>query len=106
MGKKEFTKQLTPEGDDRLRVRIVIEKSKVTDVVIQYETRIKDKWHTVVRYDCAHGFFHRDLLSMKGDKTKQPISITNLNDALTYAEQDLKDRWDWYKEQYKRGVKK
>ena len=106
MGKKEFTKQLTPEGDDRLRVSIVIEKSKVTDVVIQYETRIKDKWHTVVRYDCAHGFFHRDLLSMKGDKTKQPISITNLNDALTYAEQDLKDRWDWYKEQYKRGVKK
>ena len=93
MGKKEFTKQLTPDGDDRLRVRIAIEKSKVTDVVIQYETRIKDKWHTVVRYDCSHGFFHRDLLSMKGDKIKQPISITNLNDALTYAEQDLKDRW-------------
>jgi hypothetical protein len=106
MGKKEFTKQLTPDGDDRLRVRIAIEKSKVTDVVIQYETRIKDKWHTVVRYDCSHGFFHRDLLSMKGDKIKQPISITNLNDALTYAEQDLKDRWEWYKEQYKRGVKK
>lgn len=106
MGKKEFTKKLTPDGDDRLRVRIAIEKSKVTDVVIQYETRIKDKWHTIVRYDCAHGFFHRDLLNMKGDKIKQPISITNLNDALTYAEQDLKDRWEWYKEQYKRGVKK
>jgi hypothetical protein len=106
MGKKEFTKQLTPDGDDRLRVRIAIEKSKVTDVVIQYETRIKDKWHIVVRYDCAHGFFHRDLLNMRGDKIKQPISITNLNDALTYAEQDLKDRWEWYKEQYKRGVKK
>ena len=87
-------------------MRIAIEKSKVTDVVIQYETRIKDKWHTVVRYDCSHGFFHRDLLSMKGDKIKQPIPITNLNDALTYAEQDLKDRWEWYKEQYKRGVKK
>ena len=87
-------------------MRIAIEKSKVTDVVIQYETRIKDKWHTVVRYDCSHGFFHRDLLNMKGDKIKQPIPITNRNDALTYAEQDLKDRWEWYKEQYKRGVKK
>lgn len=29
MGKKEFTKQLTPEGDDRIRVRIVIEKGEV-----------------------------------------------------------------------------
>jgi hypothetical protein len=106
MGKKEFTKLLTPEGEDRLRVRIVIEKSKVKDVVIQYEAKIKDKWHTIVRYDCAHGFFHRDLLTVKGDKIKQPIAISNLNDALTYAEQDLKDRWEWYKEQYKRGMKK
>ena len=55
---------------------------------------------------CAYGFFYRDLLNMKGDKIKQPIPITNLNDALTYAEQDMKDRWEWYKEQYKRGVKK
>jgi hypothetical protein len=43
---------------------------------------------------------------MKGDKIKQPILITNLNDALTYAEQDLKDRWEWYKEQYKKDMKK
>lgn len=43
MGEKEFTKLLTPEGEDRLRVRIVIEKSKVTDVVIQYEAKLKDK---------------------------------------------------------------
>ncbi len=106
MSKKEFTKLLTPEGEDRLRVRIVIVKGKVADVVIQYETRIKDKWHTIVRYDCAHGYFHRDLLSMKGDKVKQPILITNLNDALTYAEQDLKDRWEWYKEHYKKDMKK
>ena len=48
----------------------------------------------------------RDVLSMKGDKVKQPIAITNLNDALTYAEQVLKDRWEWYKEQYKKGVKR
>jgi len=72
MGKKEFTKLLTPEGEDRLRVRIVIEKSKVTDVVIQYEARIKDKWHTIVRYDCAHGFFHRDLLTVKATRSSSP----------------------------------
>jgi len=106
MGKKEFTKQLTPEGDDRIRVHVVIEKGKVVDVVIQYESRIKDKWHAIVRYDCSHGFFHRDILTLKGDEIKQPIPIKNLNDALTYAEQDLKDRWEWYKDKFKKGVKK
>jgi hypothetical protein len=45
-------------------------------------------------------------LTLRGDEIKQPIPIKNLNDALTYAEQDLKDRWEWYKEKFKRGMKK
>lgn len=105
MGGKEFTKRLTPDGDDRLRMRIAIEKGKVTDVIVQYETKIKDKWHPVVRYDCSHGFFYRDLLNPKGEKIKQPIPIDNLKNALTYAEQDIKDRWEWYKEKFKKGLK-
>lgn len=24
---------------------------------------------------------------------------------LTYAEQDIKDRWEWYKEKFKKGMK-
>lgn len=105
MSIKEFTKKLTPDGDERLRVEIRVEKGKVTDVVIQYETKIKERWHPVVRYDCSHGFFHRDLLTPKGNKIKQPIPINNLDDALTYAEQDIKDRWEWYKEKFKKGMR-
>jgi len=37
---------------------------------------------------------------------KQPLSIANLSDALQYAEQDIKDRWQWYKERYIRGLRK
>jgi len=41
-----------------------------------------------------------------GGKTeKQPIAIENLRDALQYAEQDLKDRWTWYTDRYKRRLK-
>lgn len=105
MGKKEFTKTLSPDGDDRLRIRIKTEKGKVTDIVVQHETKIKDKWYSIVRYDCSHGFFHRDILNPNGEKIKQPIPINNLKDALTYAEQDIKDRWEWYKEKFKKGVK-
>lgn len=52
------------------------------------------------------GFFHRDIINPKGQETKQPIPIQNFNDALTYAEQDIKDRWEWYKEKFKKGLKK
>lgn len=45
MGSKEFTKELSLDGEDRLRVKIEIEKGKVEDVVVQYESKIKDKWY-------------------------------------------------------------
>ena len=105
MGEKEFTKDLSSDGDDRLRIKITTKKGQVMEVVVQYESKIKDKWYPVVRYDTSHGFFHRDLLNPKGEETKKVIPIENLTDALTYAEQDLEDRWEWYKEKFKRGVK-
>jgi len=105
MGSKEFTKELSLDGEDRLRIKIEVEKGKVKDVVVQYESKIKDKWYPIVRYDCSHGFFHRDILNQKGEKTKQVIQIQNLKDALTYEEQDIKDRWEWYKKRFKKGIK-
>ena len=106
MGNKEFTKEIDLDGNERLRIRITITKGTVTDVVVQYESRIMEKWHSIVRYDCSHGFFHRDILTRKGETTKQAIPIQNIKDALTYAEQDIKDRWEWYKEKFKKGIKK
>ena len=105
MGGKEFTKDLSPEGDDRLRIKITAKKGKVMEVVVQYESKIKEQWYPIVSYDTCHGFFHRDLLNPKGEEIKKVIPIENLKDALTYAEQDLKDRWEWYKEKFKRGLK-
>lgn len=106
MGNKEFTKEISPGGDERLRIKIIVKKGTITDAVVQYESKIMDKWQAIVRYDCSHGFFHRDILTPKGEVTKQAIAIENLNDALTYAEQDIKDRWEWYKERFKKGIKK
>lgn len=106
MGNKEFTKNISLDGDDRLRIKISVEKGAVSDVVVQYESKIMGKWYSIVRYDCSHGFFHRDVLTPKGEKIKQAIPIQNLKDALIYAEQDIKDRWEWYKEKFKKGIKK
>jgi len=102
---KEFTKEITADGEDRLRVKITVERGRVSDIVVQYEAKIKEKWHAIVRYDCSHGFFHRDVMSPKGEKDKQLIPIHNLQDALTYAEQDIKDRWEWYKDRFRKRMK-
>jgi hypothetical protein len=45
-----------------------------------------------VRYDTSHGFAHRDLLNIKGEKRKTPLFITDKNDALTFAENDIQTK--------------
>ena len=103
---KEFIKTFSVDGNDRLRIRIATEKGKVVNIMVQYEANIAGAWREIVRYDCAHGFLHRDVMLPKGKTEKQPLSIANLNDALQYAEQDIKDRWQWYKERYIKGLRK
>ena len=103
---KEFLKYLDKDSRERIRMRISIENGSVVDIVVQYETLIKEKWIAIVRYDCAHGFFHRDVIYPNGDKEKQVIEIDKLETALVYAEQDLKDRWDFYKHWYLKRLKK
>lgn len=75
-------------------------KGKVVDIVIQYETFINNKWVPIVRYDCAHGFFHRDCMNPDGTQDKVAISIDQLEIALGYAEQELKDNWHIHKSNY------
>lgn len=41
-----------------------------------------------------------------GNKEKYEIAIDNLKCASNYAEQDIKDRWEWYKERYLKKMKK
>ena len=106
MIKKEFTKVISPSGDDRLRLRIVTDKGKVVDIVVQYEAKFDETWHPIVRYDCSHGFLHRDVMSPSGKKEKYPLDIPDLKTALIYAEQDIKDRWKWYRDRYKRRLRK
>jgi hypothetical protein len=106
VGEKYFFILLDEVGLDRLRIRVVTDRGRVKYFVVQYETTIHDEWIAIVRYDLAHGFFHRDVMLPTGEKEKQSINITNLEDALNYAQQDLKDRWEFYKERYFKLLKK
>jgi len=102
----EFIVFLDSQQLNRLRVRLITENGELVDVLYQYEAYINNEWRAIVRYDCAHGFFHRDVLMPNGDKEKNSIEIDSLKNASKYAEQDLKDRWEWYKERFIKKLKK
>jgi hypothetical protein len=106
MKKIEFISYLDSVELNRIRVRLITENGELQDVMFQYETFIANEWTPIVRYDCAHGFFHRDILLPNGDKEKQTIEIETLKRASQYAEQDLKDRWEWYRERYIKKLKR
>ena len=106
MKKIEFISYLDNIEQNRIRVRLITESGELKDVMFQYETLIDDEWIAIVRYDCAHGFFHRDVLFPNGDKEKQVIEIGFLKQASQYAEQDMKDRWEWYRERYIKKLKR
>jgi len=102
----EFISYLDYQNLNRLRVRLVIDNGVLLDVMYQYEMFLHEEWLAIVRCDCAHGFFHRDVLHPNGDKQKKTIEMDNLKAASKYAEQDLKDRWQWYRENYIKKMKK
>jgi hypothetical protein len=80
------------------------EREKIVFFRVQYETKINQIWHPVVRYDTAHGFAHRDLLNLKEDAKKIPVFNQDFNDALTFAENDLKTNWESYKKRFLEGM--
>ena len=106
MNEKEFYIYLGNANKDRIRTRFQKDKGNIIDLIIQYEAMNMGKWTAIVRYDCAHGFFHRDLLHPNGDKEKKAIEVPDLKFAFTFARQDLEDKWEWYKEQYLKKLKK
>jgi len=71
---------------------------------VQYESKVDQIWYPVVRYDTAHGFAHRDLLTHEGHCRKTPLFSQDLNDALTFAENDLKTNWEIYKRRFLEGM--
>jgi hypothetical protein len=88
-----------------VRVHITKERGLILSFVVQLECLVEGDWCPIVRYDTAHGFAHRDILRPDGTQEKQPIPVTDFNEALTYAQRDIKAHWRSYLEQYRRRLK-
>lgn len=92
----EFNKQL-----DRIRIHFTVEGGRVTNfVVVQYEAYIDGQWRAIVRFDEAHGFFHRDMMSPNNEQQKTVLSATDKNQALNQAITEIRENWVEYRRQY------
>ncbi|HSI91593.1 MAG TPA: hypothetical protein VK927_10785 [Adhaeribacter sp.] len=92
------------QDQERLRVEVFIENGKVIYLVVQYETLVEAEWLPVVRYDNAHQFFHQDLMDLTGRQVEKTIiKVSDLNAALTYSINDLKENWEKYRTRFLRS---
>ena len=86
--------------NDRKRHEHVTDQGKVMQFMVQFETYVAGEWLPVVRYDTAYGFPHVDKLRADGTAEKIPLLTRDLGEALTYADQDIDENWERYKEAY------
>lgn len=100
MKETEYIVDLDMEGFNRLRVRFASERGGIERFTLQYEARIEENWHKIVRYDTAHQRAHMHRFSPDGSADQLVLDISSYNEAYTYAHADLKARWQWYRLQY------
>ena len=56
----------------------------------------------VIRYDCTHGFAHKDCYNRAGRNRKINLYL-DYDDALTLADDDINDNWEIYKDRFLKG---
>ena len=89
--------------NDRKRHQHVIDRGRVIQFVVQYETFVEGEWRPVIRYDTAHEFPHVDRIRPDGTVEKAALLTNDLGEALTFADQDIDENWERYKEAYLTG---
>ena len=100
MTKKHYLFILTAE--DRKRHEHTVDKGKVVEFSVQYEILHQGKWMPVVRYDTAHGFFHKDIIKPDGTQEKMLLGVADYNEALVLADEDINKNWIQYRELFLR----
>lgn len=86
-----------------LRCLFRIRKDSVPAFVVQVELRSvkdgKEEWRPVVRYDCAHGFIHRDLIASDGHEVKEKLPTQNPSEAVILAIEEIRGHLDTWLQQ-------
>ncbi len=78
------------------------DKGVVVGFAVQLEVFVNDQWKVVIRYDSAHEFAHIDRYYLDGKKVKKELRL-KLDEALTLADEDIKENWKIYQKAFLEG---
>lgn len=107
MSEREFLIYLDPETRlCRYRHYHISNGKEIVEFRIQLEVLVKDEWHSVIRYDTAHGKPHRDILHPNGEQTKNWLEGYSVTEALTVGQKDIMDNWQSYRKRFIKEMKK
>jgi len=104
VGEKEYIYYFTSERKDRFRYYHYLVQGRIVRFRIQYEARIGERWHAIVRYDTAHGRPHKDILHPDGSQSKVKFYSYSEAEVLTLGERDIKTNWQHYRADYEREM--
>jgi len=95
-----YTQELTP-GEDEVYIEITKDKNEITDFKVVYYTLEDGRTVEIVRYDCRHGFAHKDILCGK-KLQKEKMPDLPYKELFNLALHDIKNNWRNYKIQHRR----
>jgi hypothetical protein len=90
--------------DCRKRHRHHRYKNEIVEFVVQLEIFINGRWHAIIRYDTSHGFAHCDIIHFTGKIEKIKMPTLDYREALTYADEDMDENWQTYRQRYLKEV--
>jgi hypothetical protein len=76
-------------------------RGRLISFVVQLEIEIRGAWIPVVRYDMAHRMAHVDVHETPNRKTKRFLGLSPA-EAVTLADDDIRDHWERYRDDYLR----
>ena len=90
------------DTDARKRHHHVSEHGNILEFMVQLEIKCGAVWKEVLRYDCAHGYAHKDAYNISRKCRKIRLSLHH-EEALTLADDDINENWALYRDRFLRG---
>lgn len=89
---------------DLIRVTFDKENDHIARFSVQYLAFLRNGWRPIVRFDTAHGRAHMDISHPDGSQDTRELHTQDYAVALARAVQELKERWEFYRERYEREM--
>jgi len=88
--------------EDEVFVRMELSHGMTSSFTVIQISEINGQRCQVVRYDCAHGYAHKDCLYDLSNK-KEELPDRPLDELCNEAREDIKREWKNYRSQFMRN---